>query len=175
MEIAEKIREVDKTVGIIFETDFAQYALQGYKFDAIDYFVKPVTYESLKLRMTLLAEKKHLAPPTYYVQIKGGGRNLPVDDILYVEQLGHHQIYHTKKEELETTKRVSLADVEKELKDCGFARCSSSYLINLNACNGILNDEVIIGDAKLPISRGMKKEFSDKLLSILNTSKPSKK
>lgn len=47
--IAEKIRKVDETVGIIFLTSYTKYTLQGYNVGAINYIIKPIHYTRLNL------------------------------------------------------------------------------------------------------------------------------
>ena len=51
MDAARKIREVDKAVIIIFITNMAQYAIQGYEVDALDYILKPISYFAFSQRI----------------------------------------------------------------------------------------------------------------------------
>ena len=51
MKAAEKIRELDKDVVIIFITNMPQYAIQGYKVNALDYMLKPISYFSFSESM----------------------------------------------------------------------------------------------------------------------------
>ena len=51
MKAAEKIRELDKDVIIIFITNMPQYAIQGYKVNALDYMLKPISYFSFSESM----------------------------------------------------------------------------------------------------------------------------
>ena len=55
MAAARKLRDIDRTVPLIFITDMQQYAIQGYRVGAIDYFLKPINYYDLKMRMDMLA------------------------------------------------------------------------------------------------------------------------
>lgn len=52
MRAAEKIRELDQTVLLIFTTNMPQYAIQGYKVNAMDYMLKPISYFSFSETMT---------------------------------------------------------------------------------------------------------------------------
>lgn len=166
-DVAEKIRAVDQTVAIIFETEFGQYAIQGYKYNAVDYFVKPVAYYDLALRMQLVILEKKKANPLVVVKVRGGVKSLPADDILYIEEVGHTPVYHSDSEEFTAVKRMSLSHVEKELGNLGFARCNSSFLVNLSKCRELRRDEVVVGSACLPISRGMRQAFVTKLSQVL--------
>ena len=52
MEVAQKIRKIDKNVMIIFVTSLAQYAIKGYEVNAFDYILKPIDYYNFKLKMS---------------------------------------------------------------------------------------------------------------------------
>lgn len=52
MEAAQKIRELDKEVVIVFITNMAQYAIKGYEVDALDFILKPLNYYTFSMRFT---------------------------------------------------------------------------------------------------------------------------
>ena len=52
MEAAKRLRKIDGQVALIFETQLAQYAVEGYLVDAVGYLVKPIEYYALSLVMT---------------------------------------------------------------------------------------------------------------------------
>ncbi|WP_368735807.1 LytR/AlgR family response regulator transcription factor, partial [Thomasclavelia ramosa] len=86
MSAAEKIRKMDTEVVIIFITNMPQYAIQGYRVDALDYVLKPVSYFAFTQRidraLTRLKkrEKKYLT-----IAVKGGMMKLDLSEICYVE------------------------------------------------------------------------------------------
>ena len=49
LECAERLRKADESIKLIFMTNMAKFALEGYKYNAMDYFVKPVSYYRLNL------------------------------------------------------------------------------------------------------------------------------
>lgn len=62
MEVSKKLREIDNDVLLIFVTNMAQFAIEGYSVDALDFVVKPILYEPFKMKMektfkVLLQEK----------------------------------------------------------------------------------------------------------------------
>lgn len=165
MQVAESIRKKDNDVDIIFETQFGEYALQGYKYDALDYFIKPCSYPELKMRMDMVKEKasknsKIIKITTMELETL----LLKSNDILYVEEVGRKQSFHLiDGKEYVNSKRESLATLEKKLKDCGFYRCNSGFLLNLNQCTSIKKNKVYIKDLSFDISRAYRKEFLSNL------------
>ena len=74
----------------------SQYAIQGYKVNALDYILKPISYFSFSESM-VRALAKVKAPEKEYITIvlKGGKKKLDVARICYVEVQNHVLIYHT--------------------------------------------------------------------------------
>ena len=74
MKAAEKIRELDTNVIIIFITNMPQYAIQGYKVNALDYILKPISYFSFSESM-VRALAKIKTPEKEYITIVLKGRS----------------------------------------------------------------------------------------------------
>ncbi|MDO4623259.1 MAG: LytTR family DNA-binding domain-containing protein [Eubacteriales bacterium] len=169
MEAAGQIRQTDESVEIIFVTNMAQYAIQGYRVRALDYILKPVEYlpfsESLHraLRRISARREKYLLIPS-----RSGTVKIPASVILWVESSGHRLTFHEKGgKSLETTV-YSMKEVENELKNRGFAKSNSGCLINLAAVDGFNDREVTIDGHRLPISRGQKASFMAELIRYIN-------
>lgn len=165
MDAAARLRRLDAEVALIFVTDMRRYALQGYKVGAMDYFLKPVNYFDLKMRLDMIAlsRKKTGAFLTVHVA-KQGDRRLPLDDIYYIEVMNRDLTYHTVDGQI--TERRALKTLEKELAGQGFRRCSASYLVNLKWCQGLMGDTVTVAGEELKISRGMRAEFLSHLKEV---------
>lgn len=163
MEVAQKIREVDESVIIIFVTNMAQYALKGYTVNALDFIVKPAQYYDIAYRLDkavrLLNRNKRndivLAFDRQYKKVK-------VSDIYYVEVVRHHLVYHTAQGNFEV--RSSLSAAEQQLNDGGFCKCNSGFLINLRYVTDITGNEVIVAGDRLLISRAKRAELLQKLM-----------
>lgn len=84
-----------------------------------------------------------------------------VADIYYLESVKHKIIYHLVDEDIEVWD--SLDNIESRLPEGRFARCGTSYLVNLRYVLMVKGNEVILPNAALPISRLRKKEFINSL------------
>lgn len=96
MEIAREIRRRDGQVIILFITNMAQMAIQGYEVRALDFIVKPVSYYSfsMKLRGAVNMIKKQ-KKRNILLQTAGGVRKISTDQLYYAEVNGHYLSYHT--------------------------------------------------------------------------------
>jgi DNA-binding LytR/AlgR family response regulator len=168
MEAAQRIRQADELVEIIFVTNMAQYAIQGYKVRALDYIVKPVEYmsfcESLKrgIRNADKSRDKYLT-----INFKEGIRKINIADIIWIESQGHRLTFNTKEKSYETT-TYSMKELAAQLKEYGFSRCNNGILVNLRFATGMAGGQVIVDGNELPVSRGRRNEFMDDMVSYLN-------
>ncbi|MBU3839681.1 MAG: LytTR family DNA-binding domain-containing protein [Candidatus Ruminococcus intestinipullorum] len=167
MTAAEKIRELDTEVIIIFITNMPQYAIQGYKVDALDYVLKPVSYfaftQRIERALSRLPQKK-----TNFLMI--GGRNgvakLDVSTIYYIEVQNHELIYHTTKGNY--SMNGSMKEVEGSLDKNQFFRCHRCYLINLEYVDWFQGSDVQVHSEIIQVSRSRKKAFMDALNNYMN-------
>lgn len=162
---AKRLRKYDPNVALIFTTSMARYAVNGYEVDALDYLLKPVDYYKIKMRMDRLCRTKADKNVYAVVSIDGNLKRIPSSELYYVEVLDHTLVFHTK--EGDYSGRGTLRDVEKTLAPAGFARCSVSYLVNLNHFRGMKGNTLLIGEFEVRITRGKRKQFLQELSVFL--------
>ena len=159
MEAAKRLRKLDLKTILIFVSNMAQYAINGYEVDALDFILKPVDEYSFSLKM-----KRAIA------RLRKNGENallintddlqsivVPVDAVKYVEVNGHYVVYHTI--EGSYKQYATLKSVETKLPSENFVKCHRCFLVNLGFVDSIQKDEILIGKERLPISRPQKKVF----------------
>ena len=160
MAAAEKIRQVDSDVIIIFITSTVQYAVQGYAVDALGYVLKPVPYTQFeqlidKATTRVKAKKQHV-----YVKVNVNEKQIKLDceTILFIESQRNNVIIHC--EDQDYTTAGPLKKFDEMLESHGFSKCHNAYLVNLSYVEAVQKEEVILPHSiKLPISRARKKEF----------------
>lgn len=158
METAKRIRKVDSRTAIAFITNMANYAVQGYEVEAIDFIVKPFTYEVFEYKLGRILSRTEDKREKSSIIVKSDNlvHNIRITKLRYVEISGHTLIYHMEKEQLEM--RGSMREAEQLLEGHGFCKCSQSYLVNLRFITRIEANDVYLGDFAIPISRGRKKD-----------------
>lgn len=167
MTAAEKIRELDSEVVIIFITNTPQFVMRGYAVDALDYVLKPVNYYAFSQRIDRALSRMENRRRRYIsVPIKGGIQKLDVSHILYVEVRDHDLLYHTRRESILT--RGTLAEAEALLGSGQFFRCSKCYLVNLDYVESVRNNELILDGESIQVSRARKKALLDALNDYMN-------
>ena len=167
MTAAERIRELDRDVVIMFITNMTSYAVKGYEVDALDYIVKPVEYFSFSRKLLRAMERVKKREESYLmIPVESGIQKLAVGEIYYVESFGHQLIYVTKKGRFAS--RGVMKQAEEQLAPKGFFRSGKSYLVNMKYVEGISEGCCVIHGEKLQISRQKRKEFMEVLLNYIS-------
>ena len=95
MDAASLMRTFDTETPIIFVTNLAQFAVNGYEVDALGFIVKPVSYAAFSMRMAkALRVMRENRESSITVKTHGGMRVLGVEDITFIEVRGHELTYH---------------------------------------------------------------------------------
>ena len=156
MSAAKEIRKSDEKVVIVFVTNVARLAVEGYSVGALDYIVKPVNKTRLFSAMNSVMKKlERLRSVKISVSTAGGA-----------VFLGHCLVYHTGTEKI--TEWAPLSRAEKILSDYGFERCGKSHLVNLRYVTGINGDEVTVAGDTIKIGRSKSKSFLAALNDYIN-------
>ncbi len=163
IKTAEKIRELDDSVIIIFITSVSNYAIKGYSVSAFNYVIKPIS--RLDFFQQLNKAIRHLqSRECQYLtlQRKGNVFRLNLTQICYIESLGHDIIIHLGEEA--HTLRYTLKKLESLLEPFHYVRCNNCYIINLRFVEKINQDVVTVAGKELKISRSRRSHLMDALL-----------
>lgn len=160
---AERIRQMDGEVGIIFLTTLTRYALEGYKYQATNYIIKPMKYARLKAEMDRWMQRRPAKESPSLVVVNDSGRyRVLLKELKYVETFNRNLLLHTEKENILCYR--SMKEMERELAGSGFVRCHTSYIVNLFFVKGVKKLEIeLLDGTQLPISQPKRKEFMEKL------------
>lgn len=164
--VSEKLRKIDTDVILVFMTNLAQYAIEGYKVNAVDYIIKPISYFDFKARISSLSNdinSKH--KEKVLIQTDGKKIVVLINDIYYIETVSHSLIYHTKTGEYKAY--GALKTVQTELENFHFSMCNSCFLVNLEYVERVDGYTVTVMGNELQISHPRKKQFLKELSLFL--------
>jgi Response regulator of the LytR/AlgR family len=170
----EFFKTMRKPVPVIFTTAFPQYALDGFDLNALDYLVKPISFERFfksvlkakeyyEMRQTNAEETGDKIAGQYFF-IKADGKFVKIffDDILFVEALQNYVTIHTKDKKY--ISYLTFKSIEEYLPADKFIRCHKSYIVSASKITSIEGNDIIIASHHIPISRNNKDEVMDRLL-----------
>ena len=166
METARRLRERDEKVCLLFVTYLANFAVQGYSVHALDFLVKPVSYENFRLKMDrAVTAAERSRKKEIIVSTAEGDRRVRIDELYYVEVMNHTLIYHTRDGALSV--RGSIRDCELRLAPYDFARCNKSYLVNMHYVTEIRRSEIRVGGTLVPIGSTRRQAFLEELTRFM--------
>ena len=158
LETAKLIRKLDGDVVIIFVTRMAQFAIQGYEVNALDFIVKPADRFSVNRVLTRALEQLRVRRGRKVIlKTQEGLVTVSSGEVLYVEVFDHDLVYHTLQGDYRT--RGTLSEAAESLGSNRFAAACRSHVVNLAFVKSVGQDTVTVGEEKIPLSRSCRKEF----------------
>ncbi len=156
----------------ILTTAYSDYALEGYTLDVIDYLVKPITFERfLKASQkameffqlkTNAANHSSSGADYFFVRCDRKFEKVFFRDVSYVEGLQNYAVIHLHDRKLITY--ITLTSLENQLPKDEFLKVHKSFLISIPHVKAIEGDELIIDDARIPISRNLREQVTHQIL-----------
>lgn len=160
---------------IIFTTAYDRYAVQGFRVNAVDYLLKPVSYEEF-LEATNRAVKAiqaaaatpPSAPRREFLLVKSEYRLIQVriSDILYIEGLKDYIKIFVSGQSKAILTLMSMKAIEQALPAGEFMRVHRSYIVNTSRISIIERNHIIIGDNPIPVSESYRQTFADYIASL---------
>lgn len=159
-------KSINKNIRIIFTTAYRDYAVEGFELQAVDYLLKPISFERLLKAVNTYFEvykpsknkEDQLGDPADFMFVRSDRRMLKIDfnTIIYIESYSDYIKIHLKNETVVT--RETISTVEAKLPNSQFLRIHRSYIISISHISSFTNEHVVINGKTLTISRSYKKE-----------------
>ena len=150
---------------IIFTTAFDQYAIEGYKVNAIGYLLKPFNYleflETAEKAMLLSSVPTEKTAAQDYMFVKADYKQIkvPYSDILYIEGLKDYvKIYLTTQPQPLVT-LLSLKKLEEQLPAERFMRVHRSFIVALDKVQVVERSQIVFGNQRITIADANKEAF----------------
>lgn len=163
MEAARRVRLQDEEMIIIFITNLAQYAIQGYAVQALDFILKPVNPGQFREKFIKAIRRIEKKQNEKRICVKSGAGSvwLTLSEISFVEIVSRHLEIHTPAQVL--CCNDSLQNFEKQL-DERFYRCHVAYLVNMDYVRQVGKSTARIDDdGEVLVSKYRRREFMEAL------------
>ncbi|OIP83179.1 MAG: DNA-binding response regulator [Porphyromonadaceae bacterium CG2_30_38_12] len=154
---------------IIFTTAYSEYALEGFKVDAVDYILKPISYDEFlravnKVRDRMAAtaavtsETVTMNKESLFVKSEYKLVRIQLSDIKYIESANEYIQIHLDTDKPITT-LVRLKTIEAELPKDKFMRVHRSFIVNLDKVKVIDRNRIVFDKVYIPVGDQYKDEF----------------
>lgn len=174
----EFARIVPPTCRIVFTTAYDKYAIEGFKVGALDFLLKPVSYEEFigsanrALAWSDLCRRAEASDTSReYIMVKSEYRlvQIPVRDIIFIEGVKDYVKIYVDGEEKAIMTLMNMKTLERTLPSNIFLRVHRSYIINATKIRVIERNRILFGRHAIPVSDSYKQQFSDYIATHMLT------
>ena len=167
MDTTREIRKYDTKVIIVFLTNYAEFALEGYEVDAYRYLVKSQPEYIFENQFRSIFDEYSQNHKCFIINTRNDIICTYLNDICFFEVLNKKVTVHTLKKSYEYVGKLS--EIEKQLQnDDSFIRTHKSYIVNIAQIDTIRNFDIIMKNSKIALmSRSLKKSVVDKYISYM--------
>ncbi|TCO87430.1 LytTR family two component transcriptional regulator [Bacteroides heparinolyticus] len=160
-------RMIDSSTRIVFTTAFGQYAIDGYKVNALDYLLKPISYvDFLQAANKALQWFELLQQPKEEIQsifVKSDYKlvQIELNKILYIEGLKDYIKIYEEDSPKPILSLMSMKAMEDLLPSSRFMRVHRSYIVQKDKIRIIDRGRIVFGKNYIPVSDSYKQSFQD--------------
>ncbi|GAB5563002.1 MAG: LytTR family DNA-binding domain-containing protein [Winogradskyella sp.] len=169
-------KSINTNIKVIFTTAYRDYAVEGFDLQAVDYLLKPISFERLfkavnryfEINTFRVVEIASSNDTNDFIFVRSNRRMVKIEfsTILYIESFSDYIKIHIKNQSSKSetiVTRETISAIEAKLPQHQFLRIHRSFIINLSKIESFTNEEVTIHRNALPISRSYKKEVLNHL------------
>ena len=172
----ELSRMVPESTRIVFTTAFNQYAIDGFRVNALDYLLKPISYADFLEASTkamqwfqLVHQSEQAAPAapadeeprSIFVKSEYKLLQIDLDDIRYIEGLKDYVKIYTEQSPHPILSLMNMKAIEQMLPTSRFIRVHRSFIVQKSKIREIERNRIVFGDVYIPIGDSYKQAFMD--------------
>lgn len=167
------LKTLQQAPPVIFTTAYPQFALDGFEVNALDYLIKPFSFERFlkaankakeyyELRQKNTRQEEKEAASYFFIKVDGRLVKIYLEEILFVEALQNYVAIYTRDKKYITY--LTLNAVSEYLPPEQFLKTHKSFIVPVKKVESIEGNELHIGNHLIPVSRNSKEEVMARLL-----------
>ncbi|CAM3398368.1 LytR/AlgR family response regulator transcription factor [Flavobacterium chungbukense] len=170
MELARLIQDqAGPLPKIIFTTAYNHYAIEGYRVNAVDYLLKPFSYEEFlraSSKVLQLHEESNnqfqtvtLDDEFIFLKVEYQWVRISLKDICYIESLKDYVKVHLEDSQKALLSLISLKALEEKLPSSKFMRVHRSFIVSLDKISAISKNSIFIDKIEITVGEQYKEAF----------------
>ncbi|MGZ3750063.1 MAG: LytR/AlgR family response regulator transcription factor [Mucilaginibacter sp.] len=164
----EFLRAIRNPPKVIFTTAYAQYAIEGFELDVMDYLLKPISYDRFlkaawKARdYFALKEQPGNAVPYLFLKANGKLEKIIFDDILFIEGMENYVAVHLENKKIIT--HTTIKSLLEKLPAAQFLQTHKSYVVAINKVDTIEGNLLHVQKHKVPVSKYLREDVLGRII-----------
>lgn len=165
----ELAKRIPQTTRVVFTTAYPDFAIEGFKVNALHYLLKPVNYEEFLEAVNRASVVRQ--DTAHYINVKSEYRLIRINtnDILYIEGLKDYIKIYTEGERRPVLTLMSLKTIETMLPAESFMRVHRSFIANTDRIKIFEQGKIVYGDARVPVSDNSRQALMNRLQNLTET------
>jgi two-component system LytT family response regulator len=169
-------KSINKNIKVIFTTAYREYAVDGFNLQAVDYLLKPISFERLLQavnkylgeNVSVVSESKHeiVEEKNDYIFVRSDRKMIKINfsEIIFIESLSDYVKIHLQDKMIVT--RETISNIEAKLPQKNFMRIHRSYIVAVAKIKSFTNEFIEVSKKAIPISRSYKKDVLFRLENV---------
>lgn len=165
------LRSLEKPPMFVFTTAYEQFAIEGFELKAVDYLMKPFSFDRLKtaaeraFELFLLKNNSKTSEERHFFYVFAEYQKVKIyeDEIIYIEGLKDYVKIFLVNQSRPILTRLNLKAVEGKLSEKHFCRVHQSFIISLDKITSVQKNSLIIKKIKINIGQSYLEEFERKI------------
>ncbi|MCR4853954.1 MAG: LytTR family DNA-binding domain-containing protein [Prevotella sp.] len=162
----EFAKVLPKSTRVVFTTAFERYAIEGYKVNALDYLMKPISYEDFLTTVNKAityfeeAKRQNLLSEDQFIFVKSDYKlvQIPLNSILYIEGFKDYVKVFVENNEEPIVSLINMKKIDEFLPHPQFMRIHRSYIVHMKKVQMIDRGRLVFDKVFIPISESYKDE-----------------
>ena len=166
-ELAKNIKDKNSNIYIVFVTSYLNYAIQGYRFDALRFILKSEIDNLMSECIETIVRLMRIDYHEMEYDFIEGKQSIITNQLMFIENNKHKLTFNFYDKDKTLGLYRKLDEVEKDLADYGFLRIHKSYLVNVVYIKKLINYGAVLRDGRqLSIPREKIKQVKEKYLEM---------
>jgi len=169
-------KSINKNIKVIFTTAYREYAIDGFNLQAVDYLLKPISFERLLQAVNkylgenpseIIENSSEIIPDkSDFIFVRSDRKMIKINfsEINYIESFSDYIKFHLNDKIIVT--RETISSIEAKLPKNEFLRIHRSYIVSISKIESFTNEFIEIHKKALPLSRSYKKEVLFRLENV---------
>lgn len=159
----ELAKNIDRSTQVVFTTAYRDFAIEGFKVNALHYLLKPVSYSEFleAIDRACIGKRQN----KQYISVKSEYRliRIAVDEITYIEGLKDYIKIYVDSSPRPVLTLMSLKSIETMLPSDSFMRVHRSFIVNTNRIQIVEQGKIVFGQSHIPVSDSCRAALNQRL------------
>jgi DNA-binding LytR/AlgR family response regulator len=159
------VKAVEQGTKVIFTTAYSEYAVEGFNLNAVDYLLKPFTFDRFLQAINKANDQLHLGQPSqnielphFFIRADYSLIKIVIADILFIEGLDDYLKIHLDHQKT-IVARMTMKGILDKLPPNEFLRVHRSFIVPIPRIDSVRHKIIMIGDKEVPIGNSYEKAF----------------